>query len=178
MDISPEQKTRIQQKLKDHDPSALDDIWSHYGKALYRFLVSRLCSPTEADDVMQELFIKIADRRRAVSTAKNLNAYLFRMARNEAVTHIRKHRKRQEVPLPEFGLYTKDTNEEVDTARIEQALGKINDEQREVVMLKFFESLTFEQIADALSISPNTAASRYRYGMEKLKQYFDRTGYR
>ena len=49
------------------------------------------------------------------------------------------------------------------------ALGELPEEQRAVVHLKLWEGLTFEEIAAALDISPNTAASRYRYGIDKLR---------
>jgi RNA polymerase sigma-70 factor (ECF subfamily) len=49
------------------------------------------------------------------------------------------------------------------------ALGELPEEQRAVVHLKLWEGLTFEAIAGALDISPNTAASRYRYGLDKLR---------
>ena len=50
------------------------------------------------------------------------------------------------------------------------ALGELPSEQRAVVHLKLWEGLTFEQIAESLGIPMNTAASRYRYGLDKLRQ--------
>jgi len=50
-----------------------------------------------------------------------------------------------------------------------QALGELPPEQRAVVHLKLWEGLTFEEIARVLDLSPNTAASRYRYGIDKLR---------
>ena len=50
-----------------------------------------------------------------------------------------------------------------------QALTELPEQQRTVVVLKVYEEMTFAEIAAALRISPNTAASRYRYGLEKLK---------
>jgi len=49
------------------------------------------------------------------------------------------------------------------------ALGELPAEQRSVVHLKLWEGLTFEQIAEVLDVPPNTAASRYRYGLDKLR---------
>ena len=53
---------------------------------------------------------------------------------------------------------------------MDRALGQLPDEQRAVVHLKLWEVLTFEAVAEALDISPNTAASRYRYGIDKLRE--------
>ena len=53
---------------------------------------------------------------------------------------------------------------------MERALDELPAEQRIVLQLKLWEGLTFEQIADALDIPANTAASRYRYGLDKLRE--------
>jgi RNA polymerase sigma-70 factor (ECF subfamily) len=53
---------------------------------------------------------------------------------------------------------------------VSEALGDLPPEQRAVIHLKLWEELTFEQIAEALDIPPNTAASRYRYGLDKLRE--------
>ena len=53
---------------------------------------------------------------------------------------------------------------------ISAALGELPDEQREVVVMKIWGRLSFPQIAEALEISPNTAASRYRYALAKLRE--------
>ena len=53
---------------------------------------------------------------------------------------------------------------------IQQALRELVPEQREVVYLKIWEELTFAEIGKVLDISPNTAASRYRYGVAHLKR--------
>ncbi|MEI8197916.1 MAG: sigma-70 family RNA polymerase sigma factor, partial [Phycisphaerae bacterium] len=54
--------------------------------------------------------------------------------------------------------------------RLENALRRLPPEQREVIQLKFYEQLTFAQIADILGIPPNTAASRYRYALAHLRE--------
>jgi RNA polymerase sigma-70 factor (ECF subfamily) len=62
-----------------------------------------------------------------------------------------------------------DPDERAFGAALTDALGELPIEQRAVVHLKLWEGLTFEAIAEALEISPNTAASRYRYGVDKLR---------
>ena len=64
-----------------------------------------------------------------------------------------------------------DAGMELDDQRraIETALAALPPEQREIVHLKVYEDQTFEQIANLLAIPPNTAASRYRYAMDKLR---------
>ncbi|HXC99497.1 MAG TPA: sigma-70 family RNA polymerase sigma factor, partial [Verrucomicrobiae bacterium] len=62
-----------------------------------------------------------------------------------------------------------DPDEQAFREMLAQALGELPADQRAVLHLKLWEGLTFEQIAEALDISPNTAASRYRYGLDKLR---------
>jgi RNA polymerase sigma-70 factor (ECF subfamily) len=63
-----------------------------------------------------------------------------------------------------------DPDEKVFREDLAAALGELPEEQRAVVHLKLWEGLTFEQIAGALEIPLNTAASRYRYGLDKLRE--------
>ena len=65
---------------------------------------------------------------------------------------------------------TSDPDEKVFREELAVALGELPADQRAVVHLKLWEGLTFEEIAAALDIPPNTAASRYRYGLDKLRE--------
>jgi RNA polymerase sigma-70 factor (ECF subfamily) len=62
-----------------------------------------------------------------------------------------------------------DPDEQAFRTALNQALDELPPDQRAVLHLKLWEGLTFEQIAGALEIPPNTAASRYRYGLDKLR---------
>jgi RNA polymerase sigma-70 factor (ECF subfamily) len=57
-----------------------------------------------------------------------------------------------------------------DAQFLRDKIGQLSDKLREVVIMKFWGGLTFQQIAETLAISPNTAASRYRYALEQLAQ--------
>jgi RNA polymerase sigma-70 factor (ECF subfamily) len=62
-----------------------------------------------------------------------------------------------------------DPDEAMFRAELSAALQELPEDQRAIVHLKLWGGMTFEEIADALAISPNTAASRYRYGIDKLR---------
>jgi len=64
-----------------------------------------------------------------------------------------------------------DPDEQAFRSALAEALGELPPEQRAVVHLKLWEGLTFEAIAEALQIPLNTAASRYRYGLDKLREH-------
>src|SRR5262245_2539860 len=95
-------------------------------------------------------------------------AYLFRAVRNTALNHVRGQSR--EVELTDGGVWLESPDGSTETSvALQSALKSLPAEQREVVVLKIWGQLTFEEAAAIIGISPNTAASRYRYGIEKLK---------
>lgn len=156
------------------DARALDWIWDAYASRLLAFAAAILCSHHDAEETLQNVFVKIAQNRARLAAARSLKAYLFTMVRNEAMTLVRR-RGRIEIAVDpaEFGLIPAvpadpPAPEEAEAAA--RHLAALPEKQREVVVLKIFEDLTFDEIAASLKISINTAASRYRYGLEKLKR--------
>jgi len=105
---------------------------------------------------------------------RNERAYLLRLAHNAAVDLMRRRATRDRTRDQFAGEVnpfapTDDPDEQVFRQELAVALGELPEEQRAVVHLKLWEGLTFEEIATALDISRNTAASRYRYGLNKLR---------
>ena len=160
----------IRAKIAADDPAALELIWNLYGSRLHAFLVVLLRSRPDAEDVLQDLFVKVAVQRARLLEVKNLQAYFFTMARNEALTLIRRRSRRHESPHPD-DLWTVATETPIlaeDTAaKVQLTLESLPEEQRTVLVLKVYQEMTFQEIADTLGISLNTAASRYRYAMDK-----------
>ena len=142
-------------------------LYDRYADSLHRVLLAILGSTTDAEDALQELFVKIACGRMA--RVRDLRAYLFTAARHEAYNMLR--RRRRERPLE-----ASDLNAEVTVtppgSDIQVLLQQLPTEQREVIALKVYEGLTFAEIATIVKASPNTVASRYRYGIEKLRVWF------
>ncbi|HEX5397687.1 MAG TPA: sigma-70 family RNA polymerase sigma factor [Verrucomicrobiae bacterium] len=102
-------------------------------------------------------------------------AFLIRLAHNAAIDLMRRRgtreRTRQGYAAENISKFapTFDPDENVFRAELSETLAELPPDQRTVVHLKLWEGLTFEAIAAALDISPNTAASRYRYGLDKLR---------
>ena len=174
MQTNPENDPRILAALARGDAIALDWIWDAYASRLLAFATALLCSHHDAEETLQNVFVKIARNGPRLATARSLKAYLFTMVRNEAMTLARR-RGRIEISVDpsDFVLLPADTPSPPPPEEAEAAarpLAALPAKPREVVVLKIFEALTFDQIAASLRISLNTAASRYRYGIEKLKR--------
>jgi RNA polymerase sigma-70 factor, ECF subfamily len=159
----------IREALARDDPAVIERIWDRYAGDLLAMLQARLGSRHDGEDVLQAVFVRIVRNRHRLAKARCLESYIFRIARNEAAGYVRR-RGRTERTLPDPWLVASgDDHEQSDRVdQLETALAQLPAEQREVIVLKVYREKTFAQIAGMLGISQNTAASRYRYAIERL----------
>ncbi len=162
----------IQEALVWDDPAAVELLWQRYADDLLASLAAMLCSRHDAEDVLQTVFVRMVGKRRKLAKARCLDAYVYRIARNEAASYGRRGRRdRKNAVVRESWLDPsrsgQSRSEIVDL--LETALSRLPESQRQVVVMKVYREKTFQEIAQFLEISLNTAASRYRYGMEKLR---------
>jgi RNA polymerase sigma-70 factor, ECF subfamily len=170
---------RIKDLIRNGDAAALEVIYDEFGNGIYRYLLSVLCSEDKAREVMQDLFVGIAENRSRLLKAKRLSGYIFMMARNLAMDLLRGQSKKEsrERDFQDYEniLSVKDFFEEApDDGQLKEAasraLSSLPPEQRVVVSMKIFQEMTFREIAAALGCSTFTAASRYRYGLQRLRK--------
>jgi RNA polymerase sigma-70 factor (ECF subfamily) len=149
-------------------------LYDRYGRSLFRVAWTLLRSRQDAEDAVQEVFLGLVRSRAALGRIENLRAYLFSTLRH-AVTRLADRKKNVPRLLPEGLRGEEDTQGPLDPEMsdwLERALTTLPREQREVLTLKIDGELTFEEVAAVLGLSPNTAASRYRYALEKLRGHF------
>jgi RNA polymerase sigma-70 factor, ECF subfamily len=167
--LPSKEDNKIRQLLKVGDDTALEVIWDTYANDLLGVLIGLLCSRQEAEDALQELFVTIARKREQIIAADNLKPYFFGMARNIAINIIKKdQRRRQRDMQTDLWLEADDLMED-NSQQIQGALEQLPTDQRSVIVMKFFRTKSFREIGEVLEISENTASSRFRYGMAKLK---------
>lgn len=146
----------------------------HWCEALYDAKAAELIlygralglSHGEAEDVVQETFLTLMQMPLAPAKPEH---YCVRSFRNRVLNHRRslwRRLTREWESLRWFEQLPDETPEE--RAAMKQ-LAELPVEQREVIVLKVWHGCTFEEIGGLLEISPNTAAGRYRYGLQKLK---------
>lgn len=152
----------------------LAGLYDAHAESLYRFLLQLTRNEAAARDHLHDLFLKLTRHRPPTLPEDEMRRYLFRAAYRQFIdgtrrwkVWLRKHEEAaKEVPvlfLPE------PITEPGDAEAVEQALAELPPDQRAVVHLKIWQEMTFQEIAVALDISPNTAASRYRYAIDKLE---------
>ena len=127
-------------------------------------------SSEEIADVVHDSFLPWVEHPERMKEVDNPRAYFFSTARNIA---FKKRREPATAVLePETTVVSDLGNPAQREAAldVESALSRLPEEQRETVALKIWGDLTFEEIADVQGVSINTAAARYRYALQKLKE--------
>ena len=154
----------------------LERLYDEHAQPLYAFLLNFTRDESDTRDLLQEIFVKLARNPELLDDVRDERAFLIRLAHNAAIDLIRRRgaheRTRDNVAVESVSPFApaKDPDEQTFRAELAGALAELPPDQRAVVHLKLWEGLTFEQIALALDIPPNTAASRYRYGLDKLRE--------
>ena len=156
------------------DLTALATLYDRHAAGLYRYLTSLLTRREEAEDALQDVFLALAERGREAARIGNARAYLYAAARNRALSALRKA-SAGDAPLSEVAEAPAPQADAAGQQAIREALAALPPEQREVVVLKVYAGLTFREIAALTEAAPNTAASRYRYALAKLRELLGET---
>ena len=148
-------------------------FYDRHSQSLYAFLLNLTRDENDTRDLLQDIFIKLARDPKLLDNVQNERAFLIRLAHNAAIDMMRRRgtrdKTREQFTAEGISLFApaNDPDEQTFRNALADALAELPAEQRTVVHLKLWEGLTFEEIAGALDIPPNTAASRYRYGLDK-----------
>jgi len=154
----------------------LEELYERHGEDLYRYLLFKLGSAEDAEDVLQEAFCRFARYDLRWRLIRNRRAFVFRVGRNEANRFLRRRLGRREgermiAAGAAAGLSAAfAAPEDPSLALLLRRAGELPEEQKEVIFLKVFDGLTFKEIGSVSGVPASTAASRYRYGIEKLRE--------
>lgn len=120
----------------------------------------------EAEDVVQETFMALMQMPFAPQKPEH---YCVRSFRNRALNYRRSMWRRLTREWESLRWFEKLPDETPEERAAMKVLAELPVDQREVIVLKVWHGCTFEEIGGLLEISPNTAAGRYRYGLQKMK---------
>ena len=151
-------------------------LYDEHAQLLYAFLLNLTRDEADTRDLLQDIFVKLARDPELLASARDERAFLIRLAHNAAIDLIRRRgtrdKTRDQFAAESISLFApaSDPDKQTFRAALAGALAALPAEQRAMVHLKLWDGLTFEQIAGALDIPLNTAASRYRYALDKLRE--------
>jgi RNA polymerase sigma-70 factor, ECF subfamily len=140
-------------------------LYQQHGPGLLLYGCSLLGRKHAAEDVLQQVFMKLLEQN---TTPEEPKPYLFRAVHNAALNLMRNEHKQVELADIE-PWFEAPQPDHAARATLTVELMRVPEEQRQVLVLHVWGGLSFEEIGSVLDISANTAASRYRYAMQKLR---------
>ncbi len=163
--------------LKFGDTSAFDAIYSAYGKTLYMYLLSRLDDQDLCNDILQDVFVSLWEKREYMQVDTSLKAYLFQSIKYKIVDQYRRNQKYQKY-LSELGDYlnthiiqpTDNIDHKNRLSGVMHTIDGLPCRMKEIFVLSRFEHLPVGAIAEKLSISPQTVKNQLTKALHILRK--------
>lgn len=171
--MPPTHKPRL--VLSASDAAKLEDIWKNHARPVRSMLLAFCSNPEDADDALQELFLRLGRNPSVLENTKSPRAFLAVSARRIAIDHARKRAaelRHSESPEAAEMLHPAASSAAPGDdlgAKILEALQSLPPEQRRVAESKLLHGKTLDAIAREEGVPLNTAASRLRYSLDKIR---------
>jgi len=174
---------RLWQSVQNGNPDALRRLYQQFKDGLLTAATMMLRDVAAAEDCLHDVFVTLAAEAHRIRIRRSLKAYLTTCVVNRARDYLRKKDRRnvslEDLAVPPAGRDDSAAGrtdpaevlaEKEASMKLLQALGELPVEQREVITLHLRADMTFKEIAATKEISINTAQSRYRYGIDKMRK--------
>jgi len=176
-------------QLRRGDLDALSPLMARYQNRVYRYLLRLVRQRAEAEDLFQQTWLRVAEKIRSYDPARNFDAWLFTLARNLALDHLRRVQPRSlDEPLssdsPEDTMLSKMASGEPGqfersmaserASHLAAAIENLPLSYREVLSLRFEEEMKLEEIAVVLGAPLSTVKSRLRRSLEQLRDALEK----
>jgi len=153
------------------DEAAFEALYQRHRRSVFNVAYRLLGNSDSADDVAQEVFVKLYISPRAYRPSAKLSTWLYRVTYNACIDEIRKRRSRpSEMPDSEIGHSPVSAMESDELARaVKEAIASLPEKQRAAVVLQRYEGLSYQEIADVLKASVSAVESLLFRARESLK---------
>lgn len=162
--------------LKHGDTNAFDDLYKKYSSRLFNFSVKYLKSTEEAEEVVQEVFLYIWDKRDGLKPEHSFNAYIFTIAYNIIKKYFLK--KTRDNAFKDDLIYSLlDATNNLDTTidykfllkKVELIIDALPNRRKEIFVKRKYHGLSIKEIAQELNISPNTVENQLAAAQKQIK---------
>ena len=182
--VRNEDDVRLLVRIKEGDQAAFAQLYDRYAPLLYSMVLRIVRETTEAEDVLQEIFLTIWNKASSFDEAKgSVYTWIVTIARRKAIDRLRSKEivNRGErlhddavTGIPDAAYMTNPLNAAIGNeyeALMRTALATLSDEQRTVIEMSYYEGYTQEQISQRLHVPLGTVKTRMRQGLIKLREY-------
>ncbi|MCI1186993.1 RNA polymerase sigma-70 factor [Hymenobacter sp. DH14] len=167
-------------RLNEGDERAFDALFRHYSALVYRFAYGYLKARTDAEEIVQECFLKIWEKREQLRPDVPLKAYLFTTAHNAILNQLRRQQQRQRFQTYSAGLAPAQVGNGAEFSELESlyqaALEQLPPKRREIFMLSRQQGLSYPEIAQQLNLSVKTVEAQMTHALKFLRGYFQAHG--
>ncbi|MCI8949310.1 MAG: RNA polymerase sigma factor [Lachnospiraceae bacterium] len=177
---SPDSSLAVDEKLllriASGDQDAFRQLYQNTDRTIYSFILSILKNPQDAEEVMQETYIKIWTSASGYHAQGKPLAWIFTIARNLCYMKFREQKHQSDIGLDELngtetGEFCPQIENAADKMVLKAALETLKEDERQIVLLKNSSGLKHREIADGLGMPLATVLSKYNRAMKKLEQY-------
>lgn len=152
----------------------VEQLWIQFHQPLKGFVAKRISDPSEVDDIVQEVFIKIANHISTLKEEEKIHTWIYKITRNTIIDYYRKQKKTAQLP-PQLEAESVDAFEEQDLSKelsacIRPMIHQLPDKYKEAIELTELNGITQRELSERLGISLPGAKSRVQRGREKLKK--------
>ncbi len=156
-------------RAKDGDRAALGDIWERYQPLMLRYL--RGCGSRDAADVASSVWIEVAKGlKRFRGDAGDFRRWLLTIARRRHIDEIRRQSRRQQVPMTDEHAPVVHDRDVSDLDRALQMIRRLNDDQREAVLLRYLADMDVSEIAQVMGKSEGNVRVLVHRGLQRLQE--------
>jgi len=186
----------VMKNFQNGDSKAFNTLLDRYGSRILFFIMKKLSMPKQqAEDLLQEIFIKVIEKRNSYDSNKKFSTWLYTVANNRCIDHLRVEANKTTSSLDKEVLHStsgtthmeliksRDRNPDEKTydreikVYLNKALNELKDNLKEVFLLREIEGLSLNEISDVTGTPLNTVKTRLRTAYINLRLYLIENGY-
>lgn len=176
--LSPSSEQLWLRVLQKNDMQALEQLYKQFYPNLYQYALKLTTENQMAEDAVQDTFLYLWQHRKQIGAIQSIRFYLLRSVRNASFKLIRKKKKR--ISLEEMNtqidvsilpdeLVISNINETI-KQRIASEINQLSPRQREIIYLKFYQNLDYEEIGEVLDINYQSVVNHVYKAIQKLRK--------
>jgi RNA polymerase sigma factor (sigma-70 family) len=164
--------------VRDGDLDKLGVLFERHHRSLYNFFLRQAWNPDTCEDLVQDVFYKMLRYRGTYKGTSKFTTWMYKVAVNAKIDYLRKHRHQaDETEIHESIPSSEPPPDDVATRRSEKALlmkalNKLPDDKRDVLLLKRFENMKYEEIAKVMGCKEGTVKARVHWALKDLTREY------
>jgi len=165
------------ERVRRGDRDAYQGIVQRYMQTAYYIALGFVRNPQDALDVSQDAFVRAFRKIKQYDPEKRFFPWFYRLLKNLCLDHIKKRRRLAEVPLEDVQVFQEDKDNRELKEIIWKGIEQLPFEQREVIILRYFQQCSYQEIAEVTGKPMGTVMSSLFYAKKKLKDILKKYWY-